>query len=274
MNVASSVEVGSRATLLRFSGELVRQEGLLGGLVRPALGTQVVLAFVTMGTKWGCYPMVRDSLSAFHGKEKSANTMFLAGFLSGAMAYAITTPLYGIKNRLIGDAGLVVDGKLVTGARAGQPKHYRNLVHAGGKIAASEGVGGLWRGVAPMVVRGSLLNAGHTMGYDYTKTFCQQRGWLEDGPPLHVLASVNAALLMCTLSCPADVVATRYQSGPLLGHRFTSPAHCAMAIVREEGLQAFYQGWTPFFLRHAPLLCVLMPLYEQFRYALGLGYMA
>ena len=88
-----------------------------------------------------------------------------------------------------------------------------------------------------------------------------------------MLASINAALLMCTLSSPADVVATRYQSGPLLGHAYKSPAHCALMIAREEGFGAFYRGWTPFFLRHAPLLCVLMPLYEQLRHLLGLGYM-
>ena len=124
-----------------------------------------------------------------------------------------------------------------------------------------------------MVLRGSLLNAGHTVGYDYTKTFLLHGAYIEDGPILHVIASINAALLMCTLSCPADVVATRYQSGPLFGHVHTSPVMCAAEIFHKDGPIGFYRGWVPFFARHAPLLCVLMPLYEQFRHLLGLGYM-
>merc|ERR1712100_552100 len=121
------------ATLLKFSVDIAKREGFVGGLARPALGVQILLAFVTMGAKWGCYPMVRDTLSTVSNRHggKTADKMFLAGFLSGAMAYAITTPLYGIKNRLIGDAGLVVEGKLVTGARVGQVRRYRNFVHCG-----------------------------------------------------------------------------------------------------------------------------------------------
>jgi len=35
--------------------------------------------------------------------------MFAAGFLSGAMAYGLTTPMYGIKNRLIGEVPYTIN---------------------------------------------------------------------------------------------------------------------------------------------------------------------
>ena len=57
------------ATLLKFSVDIAKREGFVGGLARPALGVQILLAFVTMGAKWGCYPMVRDTLSTVSNRQ-------------------------------------------------------------------------------------------------------------------------------------------------------------------------------------------------------------
>jgi len=73
--------VNARSTnVLQFTTQILRHEGFVHGLLLPAVGTQVcgnddafslmlrlshiaiskvMLAFVTMGAKWGCYPMVR-----------------------------------------------------------------------------------------------------------------------------------------------------------------------------------------------------------------------
>ena len=78
---------------------------------------------------------------------------------------------------------------------------------------------------------------------------------------------------MCTLANPFDVVSNRYQAAPTLGVLYASPIECALSIARKEGGAAFFRGWLPFFGRHAPLLSVLMPLYEQFRVLLGIGFL-
>ena len=243
-----------------------------------------------MGTKFGCYPLVREALTALSGSDtKTPHTMFAAGFLSGACSYFLLTPGYLIKNRLIAQAGRLENGIMTTGACKGKPRQYKHMLDVGSQIVATEGVRQLWRGVLPFVVRGSLLNAGHTGGYDYTKTISKQQGWLSDGPVLHVVASVNAALIMCTLSCPADVVATRYdnpipttvsshkiatkfvssplctvilqaeadttpipryQSAPLLGRHHASVIQCASEIVREGGLMGLYRPRHSFLLSY------------------------
>jgi len=262
-------------SLAQFTAHLARKEGVWRGICAPALGTQVVLGFFTMGAKWGAYAPVRDAIAALRGDdEKSATTMAAAGFLSGSVAYCATSPFYQTKNRLIADAGkLGADGVLQTGLRAGQPRLYRGAVDVLRQIVAKEGAAQLWRGAIPLTLRGSVLNAGHATGYDGTKTICKKRGLVEDGLVLHVFASVNAAALMCTLANPFDVVSNRYQAAPTLGVLYASPIECALSIARKEGGAAFFRGWLPFFGRHAPLLSVLMPLYEQFRVLLGIGFL-
>ena len=42
--------------------------------------------------------------------------------------------------------------------------------------------------------RGALITAGQLTGYDYTKKAVRSAGLLEDGPVLHVLASVVSAV--------------------------------------------------------------------------------
>ena len=46
------------------------------------------------------------------------------------------------------------------------------------------------------------------------------------------------------------------------------------ALLTEHGVSVFLRGWTPFFLRSSPVIITGMPLYEQVRRLLGLGYMS
>ena len=75
----------------------------------------------------------------------------------------------------------MLNGRLTTGARAGEIKMYKHFLDTMLQIVKQEGIPQLWRGVVPMVLRGSLLNAGHTLGYDYTKTAALSGGHLPDG---------------------------------------------------------------------------------------------
>jgi hypothetical protein len=148
-----------------------------------------------------------------------------------------------------------------------------NGVRVCSEIIKREGVKGLYRGASALIIRGALINAGNTLGYDFIKTTNKTHSFVSEGPGLHVLASVVAALLSSTFSVPADFVMTRYQAGPQMGHHYTSVLNCASTLLRQEGPSAFFRGWTPLFVRVAPLYVCYLPVYEQFRRLLGLGYM-
>ena len=100
------------------------------------------------------------------------------------------------------------------------------------------------------------------------------RGLLQDGVALHFSASVVAAFLSSTFSCPADFIMTRYQTAPVLGGTGkTGLVKYVVELVQAEGILSLYRGWTPLFARVAPVYVIYLPLYEQFRKMLGLGYM-
>ena len=135
------------------------------------------------------------------------------------------------------------------------------------------GVAAMYRGAGALIVRGALMNAGNTLGYDFTKTYNKKHQIVNEGPQLHVAASLAAALLSSTFSVPADFVMTRYQAASEMGKTYTSVVHCVKDLHSEVGLRGFFRGWTPLFTRVAPLYIVYLPAYEQFRKAAGLGYL-
>ena len=207
------------------------------------------------------------------GAEKDAAAMFAAGLVSGGLGYGISNPFWQMKTRIQAAAGKVVNGVCVTGTRSGKPPLYRNGLEGIREVVRTEGPRQLYRGASVLVLRGALMNAGNTLGYDFTKTHCRKRGLLDDGPVLHFLASTVAAFLSSTFSVPADVVMCRFQTGPQLGRAYSSIFDCVATMAREEGPGVFFRGWVPLFTRVAPLYVLYLPAYEQLRRAFGLDYM-
>ena len=233
----------------------------------------------------GCYPAVRDVLCGMqHGdsaaqraERKSAAPMFLSGLLSGGLGYGVSTPAWLVKSRLQAGAE----------SSAGAPPFRNGVDGLRAVFGGPRGVRGAYRGAGALVVRGGLMNAGNTLGYDFTKTWWHRRddavaaaeeeggeGNKEEGFGLHVFSSVVAAFLSSTLSVPADVVLTRYQASTEMGRSYPGGVlQCATVLYRESGVLGFFRGWVPLFMRVAPLYVCYLPLYEQLRRALGLGYL-
>ena len=165
---AAAMHEGS---VLSFARQVVAEEGFLRGLCLPGVTANVAFCTVNGAVRLGVYPVVRDGIAPFTGGAEAPQTMLVGGLLSGAAGYFIPTPLQLMKVRLQGiDAGLVgADGRLVTGARAGERPRYRTLLRGLRRCWGEGGVGGLWRGGSALTFRGSLHSAGHLSGYDGTK---------------------------------------------------------------------------------------------------------
>jgi len=124
-----------------------------------------------------------------------------------------------------------------------------------------------------LLVRGGLFSSGQFLGYDAVKEAAKNSGIMCDGPILHVVGASCAAFLAVTFSTPADYIMNKYMSLRDLGGGDIS----VLNYVREEcgyrGILSFYRGWLLFIIRVGPILCVVMPTYQQFRYLLGIGYL-
>ena len=249
-----------------LGAHVVQTEGLWVGLWRPALLTNASSIAVSGGLRLGFYPIVRDAL----GKHKTPVIMFTAGLATGAAGYAISCPIFRLKTKMQAEAGIIgADGVLKTGWRAGHaPEVLGQGLLCGLRTLGRGGVTALWRGGGVLAARGALLSAGQLLGYDGTKTEFRRRG-VPDGPALHVVASVAAAFLATTFAAPADVLMANFQTS-----EHATLRECAASMLHHGGPAAFLRGWSANFARLAPLFALYLPIYEQIRLALGIGFMS
>lgn len=277
-------------SLFEFARGIAVKEGVWTGLWRVGLPPNMLAMGCAIGCRNGFYPILRDSLGAMQGDGKVGPTgMFASGLMAGMLGYLIASPLLQVKTQMQAEAGLVgADGRYETGARTGLPPSYRGAGHAFSTLAASGSADGggfagacrvLWRGAGVIVGRGAALSASQLAAYDGTKTELKARGYLQDGPLLHVTASITAAVVCTTCSMPLDVVLTVYQSAHSLGgdrlERYgrSGPLACAGTLFRESGPTVFMRGWMPSFLRLAPTCVASFFLYEQLRKVVGIGFL-
>ncbi len=106
------------------------------------------------------------------------------------------------------------------------------------------------------------------MGYDGFKTFCKSHG-MEDGPKLHAISGVVAAFMATLSATPADYVMSRYMSS---NDKSISIRTIIRQIYSENGIVSFWRGSVINFSRSCPVFLTYTAVYENLRYALGLGY--
>jgi hypothetical protein len=201
--------------------------------------------------------------------------MMLSSLITGAFGYFVAAPFYLQKTKLQGLHGIVDwRGKggpaYLTGHYTGQSLQFQHLSQSVRATTRASGILGLWKGTGVLVVRGACLTMGQLTGYDYSKMLGKESS-LEDGPVLHVVASVASAFWAATLSLPLDVLMARYQvASPDI--RALGPWGCAGHVLKTEGGAVFLRGWTPMFARLAPMYILGNTLFEQIRRLMGRTY--
>ena len=149
-------------------------------------------------------------------------------------------PLYLTKTKLQTLLGTVgPDGRYLDGPRRGHLPAHRSLTqslrasfreasaalrsashggaHGGGAIATLRSLCALWDcgGTTLLVFRGAAISCGQLTFYDLTKRASKRRG-VEEGPLLHMGASVVAAFWATTLSLPFDVLLGEWTTSYML----------------------------------------------------------
>ena len=294
----------SRKGVMMFATRILRTEGLFEGLWRPGVSANALAMSSSAALRFGYYETFRDRLSqmsngktyvrVFHDvNEKRGSDMILAGLSCGAMAYFVTAPFHLSKTIIQSEKGMLGnDGLYLNGAKTGRaPYANKGALSLISKIVKDNGVRGLWKGSIPLSMRGALFTCGQmcgklffpcskTMkrssniylfqktGYDGFKTFSKARG-ADDGPLLHIAASIVAAIGATVLSTPADFVMSRYISSD----RSQSLSFIIKETYEKVGLVGFWRGSSICFARVAPVILTYSAVYEQLRLTFGLGYL-
>lgn len=211
--------------------------GLSAGLLRQAVYTTARLGlfdtFMKTLTK-----RAQDKGNKIGFAERAG-----AGLTAGGLAAMISNPADLALIRMQSD-GL---------KPAAQRANYTSVVDALSRIAKAEGVGALWSGAYPTVVRAMALNFGQLA------FFSEAKNQLKDtslSPRTQTLtASATAGFFASFFSLPFDFVKTRLQKqskGPNGELPYKGMFDCFKKVAAEEGPLRFYRGFSTYYVRIAP----------------------
>ncbi|KAI9926852.1 hypothetical protein ASPWEDRAFT_55057 [Aspergillus wentii DTO 134E9] len=213
--------------------------GLSAGLLRQAVYTTSRLGFFETFSK------TLNKNAEASGRGVTFAERAGAGLAAGGIAAVIGNPA---------DLALIrmqADGLKKPEARA----NYTSVIDALGRISKTEGIGALWAGAFPTVVRAMALNVGQLAFFAESKAQLKARTSLSTQNQTFA-ASAIAGFFASFLSLPFDFVKTRLQKqqkDPKTGQLpYKGLFDCARKVAREEGWLRFYRGFGTYYVRIAP----------------------
>ena len=221
--------------------------GLYRGL--PAL---LWFSVPKVSSRFFAFETLKNALQEPDGTMSAGKTL-LCGLGAGtAEAVIAVTPMDTIKTRLIHDQL----------TRAPADRQFRGFFHGVRTIVAEQGLGGVYKGLLPTILKQGSNQAIRWLVFSRAKEAMAGPGG--DVAKLSVGHTVVASVLAGAASVygntPIDVVKTRMQG--LQSARYKSSWDCAVQIARNEGLAAFYKGATARLARVCLDVTVIMVLYE------------
>jgi solute carrier family 25 oxoglutarate transporter 11 len=239
------VHGGPRATPLSVTRDILASgkvgdlyTGLSAGLLRQAVYTTARLGF------FDTFMSTLTSRAKARGQQIGFKERATAGLTAGGLAAMIGNPA---------DLALIrmqSDGLKPVAER----KNYKSVIDALSSIARSEGIGALWAGAAPTVVRAMALNFGQLAFFSEAKVQLKNKtNWSANAQTLS--ASAIAGFFASFFSLPFDFVKTRLQKqskGPDGKLPYKGMVDCFAKVTKQEGILRFYRGFGTYYVRIAP----------------------
>ncbi|NXV32636.1 UCP2 protein, partial [Rissa tridactyla] len=216
---------GTITTVGRTEGLRSLYRGLVAGLQRQMTFTSLRLGLYN----WEKQP---------HTKGSQLNWL-VAGCTTGAMVVASpqTTDAVKVRFQTVREGGQCYQGS-VDGHRT---------------IAKQEGVHGLCRGGEPLGCVPKIIQAHKSHHSSF---------WSES-VPCHFTSAFRDSFWATLIVSPVDVVKTRYMNAA--PGQYRSVGSCALTLLRNEELEAFYKGFVPSFLQLGSWNTVTFVTYEQLK---------
>ncbi|CAF2141399.1 unnamed protein product [Brassica napus] len=177
------------------------------------------------GLRLGLYEPTKVSFDWAFGST-TVLVKIASGEFAGAFSTALTNPVEVVKVRLQMNPNAVPMAQV------------REIVSIGG-------IGALWKGFGPAMVRAAALTASQLATYDETKRILVIQTSLEEGFHLHLCSSVVAGVVSTLITASMDMIKTRlmmmhHDSGS--SRIYKNGFHCGYKVVRKEGSMALYKG--------------------------------
>ena len=171
------------------------------------------------------------------GQNPTLLQKILAGMATGAIGISVANPTDVVKIRL------QAQGRLPK-----EQRPYKGSMDCYSKIIAEKGVTGLWIGIAPNIMRNSIINAAEIASYDqYKQIAVQTIGMNPTAFSTHFCCAFASGFNAVIVGSPVDVLKTRMMNAtPGQPSGFFG---IVSDIVRNQGLATFYKGFTANFMR-------------------------
>ncbi|KAI8991038.1 mitochondrial carrier domain-containing protein [Mycotypha africana] len=230
--------------------KIVRTQGLLTiytGVSALAIGNAA-----KAGVRFLSYDQFANALRDDNGKLTPFRSM-LAGLAAGMTEGAlVVTPSETIKTKMIHDKN------------SGTPK-YKGLVHGTKMIIAEEGMGGIYRGLGPVMAKQGANSAVRFSCYTSFKSMLQS--WRGKGdeplPSTHTFAAgALAGVVTVYTTMPLDVVKTRMQ-GLDAKKLYKNSLDCIAKVVKANGVFSLWKGTTPRLVRLIFSGGIIFTVYEK-----------
>ncbi|KAK5701934.1 hypothetical protein LTR97_004752 [Elasticomyces elasticus] len=198
-----------------------------------------------------------------------------SGALAGVASGIVTCPLDVIKTKL--QAGNSFHIGNPSSSRPGAPSSqlYHGLIGTTRTIIRDDGIRGLYRGLAPMLIGYLPTWAVYMAVYNSTRENLYASGWNATEPQkmtAQMLSAVAAGACSTLTTNPIWVIKTRFMSqispsrsdGVRTPWHYTSTLDAARKMYRAEGMAVFYSGLGPALLGLTHV-AIQFPLYEYFK---------
>lgn len=226
---------GIASHVIKTEGVGALYRGLSAGLLRQATYTTARL---------GLFEQFMQTLrNKSPNGEVSIQGKAAAGLAAGGLGALVGSPADLSLVRMQADGTLPME----------QRRNYKNAGDALIRIMKEEGVGGLFAGAGPTVVRAMSLNMGMLASNEQAKEMLKQAGF--QGAPVTFGASAIAGFFASFFSLPFDFVKTQMQKQqPLPDGTLTykNSVDCAMQTLTKHGPMRFYAGFPTYYVRIAP----------------------
>ncbi|KAI8640867.1 mitochondrial carrier domain-containing protein [Parasitella parasitica] len=226
----------------RFKGPLdcflktVQQEGpraLYKGATPPLVGW-MFMDSIMLGTMHNAR-MIQQQWNG--DRPLSIFQYGLAGLAGGITVSFVATPVEQIKARL----QVQYDAK---------SKTYKGPIDCIRQVVRNNGVLGLWQGLTPTMLFRSWFFV-FWCSYEVLTTRLKQTS-LSDGSVSFIAGGLSATAFWIG-AFPSDMVKNRYMTQPDVSpKKFPTPTSVARHVYQTQGLQGFYRGFIPSFLRAFP----------------------
>jgi solute carrier family 25 oxoglutarate transporter 11 len=245
-------KVPSFPTLL---SEMIKKDGITSVYkgVDAAIGRQLVYGTARIGL----HRTFSDKLVEMNeGKPINFLTKTLSGMASGSIAVCIGTPFDIALVRLQSDSM----------APASERRNYKNVFDALIRTTSEEGVGALYKGLFPNILRGMSMNVGMLACYDQAKEVVASllNDPMTDGPtlPTKMGSSAVAGFTAALFSLPFDLIKSRLmaqkpdlETGKL---PYKGIVDCGVKIFQKEGPAGFFSGFSAYYGRCAPHAMIIL----------------